>query len=174
MTVKINNTVVLQSYTREDKANGWKPKIDYPFAFTACCDGPYDYWQALNTLWVTPVDIINIEHDIEATKDHVDELINCKYALCTYAYLVYSATHGEPDPRWCHWHKGHNNTLYQGSEGDKFADFSGIGLCKIGGMQRLKTHLSTPRGWRHLDVMVNRRKFGKWHVHWPAVEHNHK
>ena len=133
----------------------------------AVCNGPFDYWSALETLWGSDLTIVNVEHDVEFSDLLVAELLSCPWPMCAYPYRVLPA--------------GWPGFLYSAAFRDwvsadvAFASFTAIGFCKITPESRAGTTLER-KSWDHLETAVhnsvaNERRF--WHLHWPEITHEH-
>lgn len=123
----------------------------------------------MSAAWQGRGALVNVEHDMECSNALAWDLLGCPHPLCTFAYRMYL-------PREC-WAFGRlvnsrTLTVEWGSEGDEWAEWSGIGFCKI---ERSARRDSLPRTeWRGVEAAVNRAVDGPWHVHWPAVAHYHE
>jgi len=113
--------------------------------------------------------IVNVEHDMEYSDRLARELVACDHPLCTHAYRMHL-------PRECWAHGAVANaatlTVAWGSEGEEWAEFSGVGFCKIVPSARVAPLERCP--WWEVEGTVNATVRGPWHVHWPAVEHYHR
>lgn len=131
------------------------------------CDGPFDYWSGLASVWGSDQTVVNVERDMEFSDDLVRELLSCPQPLCAFPYRVLPS--------------GWPGFLYSAafrdwvSEGTDFASFSAIGFCKITPEARSGSELER-KSWEHLETGVhNAVAHGKrfWHLHWPEIVHYH-
>lgn len=116
---------------------------------------------------------------MQCTDALIDELLSCPHPVCTHAYQMHI-----PRTYWAH------NVSLTGARpsglalsqytargirwvapGDVWADFSGIGFCKIAREARMGCLRRDV--WRGVEVSVNAAISTRWHVHWPGVEHHH-
>ena len=136
----------------------------------------YRYHQALNPWWDTRTTIVNVEHDMQCNDKLIADLLECRESNCTHAYKIYNPSvvnistgkvtnlQGPKQPYFAQFSK---HTPIQ--EGDEWADYSGIGLCKLGGT---RDHILRATPWWQVEYEVN-KSVPMWHVHWPIVEHYH-
>lgn len=133
----------------------------------------YSYHDALSRAWSWPQAIVNVEHDNEFSPALTEELLSCPQPLCTHAYRLYV-----PVKCWAHGRIVNAQTwscewVQQGAE---FAEFSGIGFCKIA--PEARTGPLARRPWRELERSVHEAVEGPWHIHWGAdgqgIDHDHK
>jgi hypothetical protein len=124
------------------------------------CRGDCDYWAALDALWGTDLTIVNLEHDLEVTDEHLDELVACEHPLCSWTYQCHFASTGQPESiiaagtgDWAHHLQG----------GEEWADWSAIGLVKI--TPRARTGPLVCRTWQHLERSVHNAVRRPWHMH---------
>ena len=62
------------------------------------CEGDRDYWRGLVLHWDHPGTLINVEHDVEVTDEHIDALLACDEPLCSWVYpLHWASTHQKAD-----------------------------------------------------------------------------
>lgn len=146
------------------------------------CDSDSDYEDGLRELWPTATDLVVVEHDIAATQDHINELLECPYILCTFAYQVHPASTGLQESRYVHANKIEGEYVWVW-HGEEWADHAGLGLTKLGKLVRREVtdwptdEADVKGGWWNLDTRVSRAMQSaglKYHIHWPEVEHNHK
>ena len=145
------------------------------------CTDEFSYCRGLQALWDTDHTIVNVEHDMEYSDELTQNLLDCPFPLCAHAYLLRKSTHycyrNGPQPpaggfldHWIH-------------EGAEWATFGGIGFVKITPQARVRPLAN--REWQTLDIEVTRAVEGpdvvppsvwegrRWHIHWPAVDHDH-
>ena len=169
--------IVYCGYTKWPKFSA--PDSRYPVTFQRCTE-PGDYERGLRALWEAEADLVVIEHDIEASNDHVQTLLDCPYILCAQAYYVYPVSHGGPRPVIPHreW-IGEPNRLARFIEPkEEWADLAGLGLTKFSRLARQAIcGWSEDGDWRNLDQRVAeafRLAGHPFHIHWPAVNHFHQ
>ena len=148
------------------------------------CKGKTDYPDFLKKHWKEDM-IINIEHDIYATKVRITELMLCKEQNCTIPYIL-----DHRSPHLSIFNIQHLGTSMQTTSSfihipdntyPEYCDASGIGFVKIG----LKTqHMfdfsyfedDPVKDWSHIDSWLGFKfkQFNlRWHVHYPMVAHHH-
>ena len=154
----------------------------FPSLFTYC-GYPHDYEDSLFALWSANTDIIVIEHDIVATDEHIEELVECLAPLCAFAYKVYPISSGRQEAFYPHANRDKTGTKYTFvKEGEHWADHAALGLTKFS--QHIRHVVERPNllhdewsDWRNLDTRLsqafNDQGLG-FHIHWPEVEHLHK
>lgn len=146
------------------------------------CVDDLDYWGGLAALWEGDLTIVNVEHDMECSDELIQQLLDCPHPLCTHAYMLRS-----PVYHYCHRNGpqppagGYEDWWIK--EGEEWATYGGIGFCKITSQARVRP--LEPREWPTLDIVLTRAVEGpevvpptvqhgrRWHVHWPAVHHEH-
>lgn len=138
------------------------------------CADLLDYWRALVSVWDSPSPIVNVEHDVAVTDEHIAALIDCPHPLCAWAYRTHWITNGvgdliaagtgrrdpatNPDPGYL-------------TGGEEWAAWSAIGLCKIAPEARVGP--LRPEPWMRLELAVHDAVKRPWHLHWPPVAHHH-
>lgn len=136
------------------------------------CSGLIDYWEGLHSVWGTEATIINIEHDLEVSDNHIATLLNCPHPLCSYAYQ-------------CHWASSHmDHDIYPHGKGTRYdypvrygtvdqewADWSAIGCLKIEKVARIAELRREP--WALLELAVEDAVARPIHLHWPEIRHHH-
>jgi hypothetical protein len=145
--------------------------------YSPVCNSEYDYWAGFSELWSGDDTIVNVEHDMETSGRLVDELVDCLYPLCTYAYQIH---HRGPDFYAQGWQsiyrgpraRGEDIRWLQGAS-EHQCDLSGLGFCKITRDARKDATLSRCV-WQGVEREVNMAVSKRWHVHWPEVEHFHR
>lgn len=161
MTVVIASHLPGEGHFRSDK---------YTVLPLLCVDD-FDYWAGLARQWTIVRTIVNIEHDIEATDDHIAELLDCPHDPCSYVYA-------------CHWQTTHTphdvnaagngnsetqRTYCQG--GEEWAEWSAIGAVKITPAARIgplaKAH------WSRVELSIENAVSRPWHLHWGTLNHHH-
>lgn len=138
------------------------------------CEGDYDYWRGLGALWDSGETIINIEHDMECSDDLISGLLTCPHPLCTYAYKLYWPSTHQAVPHYAQavGEKAHIGGGSWVSTGAEWADYTGIGFCKVEPAVRVRP--LQREHWALLDMKVTAATGGRWHIHWPEIEHYHK
>ena len=133
----------------------------------------YSYWAILARHWEWRAPIVNVEHDMEWSRELAEDLLACPHSLCTHAYQMHI-----PRDHWAHGHESEHEgmrRLASGiqwvSQGEEWAGYSGIGFCKIAPSVRVADIERVP--WPSVEQMVNRAVRGPWHIHWPGVQHYH-
>jgi hypothetical protein len=151
-------------------------------------DHMYDYWRGLSEFWDTDRTVVNVEHDVERSERLIVELLDCEHPLCTRPYPSYKTVnpalphdetfgvirhdHGAHPPienitRW--WSTGWK---YIEDESVEWADWSVPGFVKI--EARARTSPLERDCWNWIEHKVNASVSGRWHIHWPAISHDHK
>lgn len=126
----------------------------------ALCRGDADYYYALAAVWESDLTIVNVEHDIEVSDRHLDELLACPHPLCSFAYQCHFASTGQAESiiaagtgDWAHHLQG----------GEEWADWSAIGLVKI--TPEARTGPLAYRSWQDLERSVHNAVTRPWHMH---------
>lgn len=143
------------------------------------CEGPFDYWRGVAAPWDSDATLVLLEHDMECSDALVSELLACPHPACSHAYQMHI-----PRTYWAHnvstagWHPPIDplsqytaRGIRWVAPGDEWADFSGIGFCKLTPAAR-----TTPLrrdAWQGVEISVNAAINARWHLHWPGVEHYH-
>lgn len=123
--------------------------------------------------WASNRVLVNIEHDMECSRELVAELLTCRHPLCTHAYRMYL-----PRTYWAHGRvtdyrlRETGEGIQWAAEGQEWADWSAIGFCKVGPEARVAPLARTE--WSGVETAVNLAVGERWHIHWPGVEHYHK
>lgn len=133
------------------------------------CSEPEDYWRGVAEWWDSYDVLINVEHDMQVSDDLIGALLDCPEPLCTYAYWLGPSSGG---PHWAH--RTGRQPPCGGvwiEEGDEWADFGGIGFCKIAPEVRVRA--LPEQTWQFVDIAVFASVQRQVHVHWPAVRHDH-
>lgn len=153
--------------------------------------GPLDYWRGFDALWKTGETIVNVEHDVELSATLVAGLVECEHPLCTYPYRLYFPSTHQHEPcyaqrvstvgwhppiddcgRWASSGSRYVEPSSDGAPGDEWADYIGPGFCKVAPEARIAPLAQQP--WQGVEMSVNAAVEGRWHVHWPEVEHYHR
>lgn len=140
------------------------------------CVEPFDYWRGIFEEWDTDRTLIIVEHDMEVSDDLIARLLAEPHPLVSFAYPLYWVSTGKGEPQYAQRVGDFPpDRKYLGTpvrEGDAWADFTGIGLCKISPQARQH---GPPRqaSWQHVDMAVNAAISGRWRVLWPEVAHFH-
>lgn len=131
------------------------------------CNSELDYWRGLHEHWGSSETIINVEHDIALTDQHLQTLAACPHPACAWAYVCHwVTTHLPPGTIAARHHNGRYLTV-----GEEWADWAPLGLIKLAGTARCAPLAATR--WRELEQTVNTATRGPWHMHWPPVAHHH-
>lgn len=137
------------------------------------CVSVFDYARGLATVWGSDLTVVNVEHDIEVTDDIIARLVDCPEPLCAQTYPLYRASgaHGteigpvfpyvdvEPGP-WV-------------TEGAEWADWAAPGFIKATAAARTGL-FPDEKHWMGVEQATNFYVTGRWHLHWPPVEHYHQ
>lgn len=138
------------------------------------CKQDDDYWRQLAAVWGHDGTIVLVEHDMEVSDDLIGELLGCPHSLCTHAYTLYWASTGR-DAHYAHRPLGKPSEWAQ--PGDEWAEYTGIGFCKLtpdGRLPQLVNQVTPqPCHWAHVDQCVKLSVTGPFHIHWPGVDHHH-
>jgi hypothetical protein len=141
------------------------------------CVEPENYWEGVAEWWDSDRVIVNLEHDVECSDELIQTLLDCDCAFGTWAYWLGIPSGG---PHWAH--RTGKQPPCGGAwieTGDEWADFGGIGFCKIEPSARVrplwepKDDDDEPPTWQEVDIAVFASVHQQVHVHWPAVEHLH-
>jgi hypothetical protein len=143
-----------------------------------CCEDPLDYHAGVARWWDSDRTIINVEHDHEVSDDLIQQLLDCDCALGTWAYWLGIPSGG---PHWAH--RTGKQPPCGGvwiETGDEWADFGGIGFCKIEPSARVRP--LPEQTWQFVDIAVFQAVDERVHVHWKpdadgnlvGVEHFHR
>jgi len=144
------------------------------------CEDPFDYWRGIFNEWNTNATLVIVEHDMQVSDELINQLLADPNPLVTFAYQLFWVSTGKAAPEYAQRVSDFlpadvpPDRKYLGQavhEGDMWADFSGLGLCKIAYGARCQT--LTESSWQHLDIAVNAAIKGRWRVLWPAVNHHH-
>ena len=134
-----------------------------------CVDG-LDYWRGLASVWDSDETIVNVEHDMEVTDEHVETLLACPHSLCSWAYESHWISTGLPRDVISAGTFGPNGRQYLDG-GEEWAEWSAIGLVKIARDARIGPLTEAP--WNRLELSVETAVARPWHMHWPPVPHHH-
>ena len=135
------------------------------------CRDPLDYWRGLAEWWDSDETLVNLEHDIEATDDQVDELLDCQHSLCSWAYRCHWASTGLPHDVYAHGTGDRYRNTHYLTGGEPWADWSAIGFLKIGPGARVGP--LAPATWSEVELSIEAAIDGPVHMHWPEVTHHH-
>lgn len=139
------------------------------------CEDEFSYWRGLAAGWGSDRALVNVEHDIEWSDEHIAALLDCPEPLCSWAYR-------------CHWAStgidggviaagtgardiARHPDAYYLQGGEEWAAWSAIGLVKIAPEARVGPLRREP--WNMLELAVEDAVRGPWHTHWPEVPHHH-
>jgi len=141
------------------------------------CHSDTDYFKGLSSVWSDPFRLIVVEHDIEATDDLVQDLLDCPFSLCSFRYNLYWPSTSKPTPQYAQRADPPANcaprSKYLGTPVDdsaEFADFSGLGFVKIS--PECRVGVLSECHWAHCDIECNAAIVGRWHLHGEVV-HDH-
>lgn len=165
----------------------------------AHCTAPTTYWYGMRNLWGTDT-IVNIEQDIVPSEAHIESLINCPEPACTIPYRFTDeswsvGTWITPDPdNWMvdtydaetlsrdnlarYNQPLPGNFQFYADPLPEYAEFSGIGLVKLGlrVQDAIDPYTRPTDGWSDIDRWLSQQmvKQGfRWHVHRGSVKHIH-
>ncbi|MEM3844856.1 MAG: hypothetical protein QXU98_04055 [Candidatus Parvarchaeota archaeon] len=135
------------------------------------------YKRELINIWDRD-DILILEMDIVPTEEALKDIVKCPEPLCAYDYSLYNETntaisaHRIKDPV--------DKRGWRNLRNEKFADYVGFGFTKI---KKCIQHKISITQALPLDKFVGpdvgvsmaTSELGlKWHIHYPALKHNHK
>jgi hypothetical protein len=134
------------------------------------CVEPEDYRNGVAAWWEGDRTICNIEHDMEVSDELIQGLLDCPHPMCSWAYWLGLPSGG---PHWAHrtGRKPPCGGVWV-ETGDEWADYGGIGFCKITPDARVRP--LPEQTWQFVDIAVFEATDVRVHVHWPAVEHYHQ
>ena len=153
------------------------------------CVEPENYWEGVAEWWDSDRVIVNLEHDVECSDELIQTLLDCDCAFGTWAYWLGIPSGG---PHWAH--RTGKQPPCGGvwiETGDEWADFGGIGFCKITPEARVrplrgpwdrKRQVWQDVDWQSVDIAVFAAVDERVHVHWRrdangnavgGVEHRH-
>jgi hypothetical protein len=133
------------------------------------CSDPLDYWRGVEAHWESDETLIVVEHDMQVSDDLIQGLLDCDCAFGTWAYWLGIPSGG---PHWAH--RTGRQPPCGGvwiEEGEEWADFGGIGFCKIAPEARVRPLPEST--WQFVDIAVFASVQQQVHVHWPATAHHH-
>lgn len=133
------------------------------------CVEPESYCAGVAEWWESDKTIVNVEHDMECSDDLIQTLLDCPEPFCTHAYWLNAVSGG---PHWSH--RTGRQPPCGGvwiEEGEEWADFGGIGFCKIAPEVRVRPLPEST--WQFVDIAVFASVQQQVHVHWPATAHHH-
>jgi hypothetical protein len=136
---------------------------------------PTDYAAALEGWRRTEQRIIIVEQDMAVHPLQIDELDQCLYPACVFAYYVGNTRDGQVRPELAH-RKLVDGAEVPITEGDTFADRVSLGLAKIdpeAWRGVIRRPVIPNVSWRSLAWELSVALAVQWHVHWPAVAHHH-
>ncbi|HET6911116.1 MAG TPA: hypothetical protein VFH54_17440 [Mycobacteriales bacterium] len=135
--------------------------------------GDLDYSRGLAAAWNDPaVTVVNVEHDVEVSDDLIAALVDCPEPLCAWTYPLYAASrahgteHGPIFP-FCATNPGPWVT-----EGTEWVEWAAPGFIKATAAARRGPF--PDKHWLGVEQATNYLVTGRWHLHWPAVEHHHR
>jgi len=131
------------------------------------CSGPFDYWRGLASAWDHPGALVNLEHDVAVTDEHIAALIDCPHSACSWVYRLHWRSSGVPGGRL-------SATVDDRPvlPGDEWATWSAIGLVKVTPAARIGPLRREP--WQRVERAVADAVRGPWHLHTtPTLAHHH-
>lgn len=129
-------------------------------------DDDFGKWEAIVPYWDGPETLVHLDNDIELTDAHIDELLACPHAACSWAYRLHWASCGIAEGVMAQRFKGQYVT-----EGDEWSDISGHGLIKLTRAARVAPLRKAI--WSRVEGSIHESFAGPWHLHWPEVNHWH-
>ncbi len=136
------------------------------------CVGDFDYSRALGQAWATDQTVINVEHDVQVSDALIQSLIDCPEALCAQTYPLYAASgaHGTQDgPIFPYCQTNPGPWVEAGTE---WAEWAAPGFIKV--IPAARTGPLPEKHWLAVEAATNFHTPGRWHLHWPPVEHYHR
>ena len=147
------------------------------------------YCRGLADLWHEPVTIINVEHDMEVSDKLIADLIDCPEPLCTRPYKCYFEVGRKRQvplfaqhvfaPKYGHARRDGEHMLNLWAKGvrpiredDRYADFAAAGFLKLAPEARVRP--LEIDGWQGVEACIFQGCSGRYHLHWPEIEHFHK
>ena len=133
------------------------------------CVEPEDYHAGVARWWDSDRTIINVEHDMQVDHELIQGLLDCPHPFCSWAYWLGIPSGG---PHWAH--RTGKQPPCGGvwiETGDEWADYGGIGFCKITPEARVRP--LPEQTWQFVDIAVFQAVDERMHIHWPAVAHDH-
>ncbi len=111
---------------------------------------------------------------MECSDELIQALLGCPHPLCTHAYKLYWPSTHAMRPHYGHsvGRKAHIGGGKWVEPNAEWAHYSGIGFCKITPEARVRP--LRREHWSLLDIQVTAATEGRWHIHWPSVEHYHR
>lgn len=147
------------------------------------CHTQTDYSDAWASYWDYPGPLLNLEHDIVPNIEAFDKMVNCPRKLCTQAYKIYPVSSALKVDVFVQRTASLDSIRYDRwiRESDDECDFTGLGFVKLEIDVRNIFPLDIIRkgnaGWTGWDFTVSNAFYvrgERWHVHWPAIVHNHR
>lgn len=136
------------------------------------CRGDFDYSHGLAEAWSSASVVVNVEHDVQVNDDLIGALVDCPHPLCAQTYPLFAASgaHGTAEgPIFPYCERNPGPWVEPGVE---FAEWAAPGFIKV--------HPGARRGpfpekhWLAVEQATNYFVTGRWHLHWPPVEHYHQ
>jgi hypothetical protein len=130
------------------------------------CVEALSYWKGVEAHWQSDRTLIVVEHDVEVSDELIQGLLDCPHPMCSWAYWLGIPSGG---PHWSHRTglKPPCGGVWV-ETGDDWADFGGIGFCKIAPSVRVRPLEETD--WTGVDCAVSRATEGRVHLHWKRDE----
>lgn len=133
------------------------------------CVGDFDYSRGLAAAWATGVTVVNVEHDLQVDDDLIAALVDCEHGLCAQTYLVHPVSGIHDGPAFPFVEHNPGPWVRYGTE---WADWAAPGFIKVRADAR---HGPFPeKHWLSVEQATNHLVTGRWHLHWPPVEHRHR
>lgn len=124
------------------------------------CDNTFGYWRGLGEHWDDDDTLVNVEHDIAASDELIDDLLACPRDACTFEYVLHWPSCGVAE-----------GVLAQKELGGEWCSFSGLGLIKLTPEARIAPLRKAL--WPRVEQSVHDSIRRPWHLHLPRVDHWH-
>ena len=136
------------------------------------CVNDFDYSHGLGEVWASSKIVVNVEHDLEVSDDIIARLVDCVEPLCAQTYPLYAASgsHGtEHGPIYPYCASNPGPWV---AEGDECAEWAAPGFIKV--TPSARTGPLPEKHWLTVEAATNFHTPGRWHLHWPPVQHDHQ
>ena len=132
------------------------------------CVSVFDYSAGLAAAWATDQTVVNVEHDLEVTDDLIAGLVDCPHPLCAQTYPIHASPDGVPF------------YPYTATQPGPWIDYGAVsaswaapGFIKVSAAARFGP-FPAEKHWLSVEMATNYYVAGRWHLHWPPVEHYHQ
>lgn len=133
------------------------------------CRGDFDYSHGLAEAWASDLTVVNVEHDLEVDDDIIGRLVDCPEPLCAQTYLVHAASGIHDAPAYPYVERQPGPWVRVGAE---WAEWAAPGFIKA--RPEARVNPLPEKHWMGVEQATNACIRGRWHLHWPAVEHHHQ